>query len=44
MVRSKNLMCLGESMLGVWLGLEGLEERVIGRTCQEAFIHTWRMG
>lgn len=43
MVRNKELVVF-RGVGAVWLGLEELEERVVGGPCQEAFSHTGRMG
>ena len=43
MVRNKEMVVF-RGVSAVWLGVEELEERVIGGPCQEAFSHTRRMG
>lgn len=43
MVRNKELVVF-RGVSAVWLGLEELEERVMGGPCHKAFSHAGRMG
>lgn len=42
--RQNKELAVFRGVSAVWLGLEELEERVMGGPCQEAFSHTGRMG